>query len=240
MFTVPDEAAGRTGKCHQCGTKNLVPGGISTGPAAPPPTPARATATPIGTGSQLYCRNCGESVAAQAIACMSCGLAPTNGNTFCRTCGSATHPEAVVCVKCGSPMKPAPPSAIAALEKCYYPFLIALIFAFGLGPLLLVLGLVLTAPTGSVAEMVRRFGLFIFLYGIGLVVALGLAMCNFIVARDNRFGTKPLDLIVLILAALSLALPIVGLSPAILLTEIAGCAVSIVALLRYLKTTRSK
>lgn len=48
-----------------------------------------------------FCRNCGKEVLEQAVACMSCGLAPTNGNKFCRTCGAETNPEAVICVKCG-------------------------------------------------------------------------------------------------------------------------------------------
>jgi len=52
-----------------------------------------------------YCRNCGKPVDAQAVACMSCGLAPSNGNAFCRNCGADTNPAAIACVKCGASTK---------------------------------------------------------------------------------------------------------------------------------------
>lgn len=206
---------------------------------APPPVAQTATATapPPSVTQSLFCRNCGKPVAPQAVACMSCGLAPSNGNIYCRTCGADTHPEAVVCVKCGSATKAAPASAITFLDRCYYPFLIALVAIFGLGPFLMVLGLVLTV---SSADVGREYGAFIFLYLLGVLAGVGLAVCNVIVASDNRYGTKPLDAIILVLAALTLALPFVGLAPAGLLTQIAGCAVSIVTLLRYLKTMRAK
>lgn len=53
----------------------------------------------------MYCRNCGKEVAEQAVACMSCGLAPTNGNKFCWNCAAETNAAAIVCVKCGVPTK---------------------------------------------------------------------------------------------------------------------------------------
>lgn len=62
----------------------------------PPPPPSVASAT-----GGKFCRNCGAAVAEQAMACMTCGLAPTNGAKFCRSCGAETNPAAVVCVKCG-------------------------------------------------------------------------------------------------------------------------------------------
>jgi uncharacterized OB-fold protein len=60
--------------------------------------------TPAASGgAQIihYCRNCGKPVDVQAIACMSCGRAPSNGNSFCHNCGSTTDPAAILCVKCG-------------------------------------------------------------------------------------------------------------------------------------------
>jgi len=53
----------------------------------------------------MFCRNCGKEVAEQAVACMSCGLAPTNGNKFCWNCAAETNAAAIVCVKCGVPTK---------------------------------------------------------------------------------------------------------------------------------------
>jgi len=74
-----------------------------------------------------------------------------------------------------------------ALEKCYTPFLIALISIFGLG--------ILTVGYSY------YFGLF--------AVAIGFSISNFIIARDNKFGTAPWDLIIMILAAVSLV-PLLG------------------------------
>ena len=74
-----------------------------------------------------------------------------------------------------------------ALEKCYSPFLIALISIFGLGTL--------------TVGYSYYFGLF--------AVAIGFSISNFIIARDNKFGTAPWDLIIMILAAVSLV-PLVG------------------------------
>lgn len=95
IFTVPDDAAGRTGKCHKCGAQNTVPNDASS-PIAQSATTTAPTPPAIQT---QFCRNCGKPVAMQAVACMACGLAPTNGNKFCRICGATTHPEAVVCIK---------------------------------------------------------------------------------------------------------------------------------------------
>ncbi len=61
--------------------------------AGPPP--------PTAETGHKFCRNCGKPVDEKAVACMSCGLAPTNGNKFCRNCGAETNPAAIVCVKCG-------------------------------------------------------------------------------------------------------------------------------------------
>ncbi len=75
----------------------------------------------------MFCRNCGKEVADQAVACMSCGLAPTNGNKFCWNCAAETNAAAVVCVKCGVPTKKvgsrAAPSQVQAVgeDQLVYP-----------------------------------------------------------------------------------------------------------------------
>jgi hypothetical protein len=47
-FTVPDEAAGRVGKCSNCGERNRVPGGAAFGVMADDPTdPSSVPSTPI-------------------------------------------------------------------------------------------------------------------------------------------------------------------------------------------------
>lgn len=81
----------------------------------------------------MFCRNCGKEVAEQAVACMSCGLAPTNGNKFCWNCAAETNAAAIVCVKCGVPTtkpgraatapRPAKPGAVQVVgeEQLVYP-----------------------------------------------------------------------------------------------------------------------
>lgn len=56
----------------------------------------------------MYCRNCGEKVAEQAIVCPNCGVRPANGNNFCQNCGEGTDSEAQTCVKCGYSLNSAP------------------------------------------------------------------------------------------------------------------------------------
>jgi ribosomal protein L40E len=54
-----------------------------------------------GGMANRFCRNCGSSVPATAIGCMTCGLDPNDGDKFCPACGAETNSRAVVCVKCG-------------------------------------------------------------------------------------------------------------------------------------------
>ena len=49
----------------------------------------------------MYCRNCGQDVAEQAVMCVSCGVPPRNGNKFCQNCASETNSVAEICIKCG-------------------------------------------------------------------------------------------------------------------------------------------
>ncbi len=48
-----------------------------------------------------FCRNCGNELKPNAIACLSCGVPPTKGNQHCPSCAASTNPEAIICVKCG-------------------------------------------------------------------------------------------------------------------------------------------
>jgi len=52
--------------------------------------------------ANLFCTNCGNSIDAQAVACMSCGARPTGHKKFCRQCGIGLNPEQVICIKCGA------------------------------------------------------------------------------------------------------------------------------------------
>ena len=52
-------------------------------------------------GEKAYCRACGNEVGVEAVACLSCGLEPTNGSDFCGSCGADTNSKAVLCISCG-------------------------------------------------------------------------------------------------------------------------------------------
>lgn len=50
----------------------------------------------------VYCRVCGRQGAANAVACLGCGVPPGVGDKYCNRCGvEVPHPQAVMCVKCG-------------------------------------------------------------------------------------------------------------------------------------------
>jgi hypothetical protein len=117
------------------------------------------------------------------------------------------------------------PAMMPILEKCYYPFLIALAFLFGTSPFLFVLGL-----TMSIGSQNDDVGI---LHVLGLLAALPLATCNVIAARDNRFGTKPLDVVLLVLA-------VAGLTPLTVLTSMVGCAIAILAIVKYFRHQRAQ
>ena len=72
---------------------------------ATPPSPfqtVQAVPVPPPVAKQFFCTNCGNPVAEQAVACMSCGAKPVGHKKFCRQCGVGLNPEQVVCIKCGS------------------------------------------------------------------------------------------------------------------------------------------
>ena len=50
----------------------------------------------------MYCKNCGNQINPNAIACLSCGCDPNRGNKNCQNCGVETNPEQIICVTCGA------------------------------------------------------------------------------------------------------------------------------------------
>ena len=49
----------------------------------------------------MFCRHCGNEMAAEAVVCVKCGVPTGKGNHYCPNCGAETDMQAVVCVKCG-------------------------------------------------------------------------------------------------------------------------------------------
>ncbi len=72
----------------------------------------------------MYCRNCGNEVAKDAIACTKCGVPPMKGKYYCFNCGAVTHEDAIMCVSCGialnSTLKLNTTNAIASWGKWAY------------------------------------------------------------------------------------------------------------------------
>ena len=55
----------------------------------------------------MNCRTCGNTIAENAVVCMSCGCDPRKSGKFCPNCGTEVTAEQVVCVKCGVGLKTA-------------------------------------------------------------------------------------------------------------------------------------
>ncbi len=53
----------------------------------------------------MYCKNCGNQINPNAIACLSCGCDPKRGTKNCHSCGVETNAEQVICIKCGVSLK---------------------------------------------------------------------------------------------------------------------------------------
>ena len=53
----------------------------------------------------MYCKNCGNELNENAIACLKCGCDPKKGNKNCHSCGVETNQEQVICIKCGVSLK---------------------------------------------------------------------------------------------------------------------------------------
>lgn len=65
----------------------------------------------------MFCRNCGNELAADTTICMNCGVPVGKGKKYCPTCGAEPDPEAVICVKCGTSLeqpKAAPAATVPA------------------------------------------------------------------------------------------------------------------------------
>lgn len=50
----------------------------------------------------MHCRNCGNEVQPQAVACPGCGVPPLLEKKFCNSCGTATEANQVLCTACGA------------------------------------------------------------------------------------------------------------------------------------------
>lgn len=50
----------------------------------------------------MFCTNCGNQVAENAVACMSCGMRPQGNKKFCGQCGKPVNENQVVCTHCGT------------------------------------------------------------------------------------------------------------------------------------------
>ena len=53
----------------------------------------------------MHCKNCGNQINPNAIACLSCGCDPKRGNKHCHSCGVYTNAEQIICIKCGVSLK---------------------------------------------------------------------------------------------------------------------------------------
>jgi len=53
----------------------------------------------------MFCKNCGNQINPNAVACLSCGCDPRRGNKHCNSCGVETNAEQVICINCGVALK---------------------------------------------------------------------------------------------------------------------------------------
>ena len=81
----------------------------------------------------MYCKNCGKEVDVNAIVCLECGFAPTNGDKFCLHCGAETKAGQAICLKCGAALENAAPAAVPAGDKSRIAAALLAIFLGGLG-----------------------------------------------------------------------------------------------------------
>lgn len=68
-----------------------------------------------------FCRNCGNQVHPQAVACLTCGLPPRAGQRYCPHCRGGTLPQAVICVKCGGSLQGSSGGAFGSMGKRIHP-----------------------------------------------------------------------------------------------------------------------
>ena len=77
----------------------------------------------------MFCKNCGNEINENAVACMQCGFAKGNGEKFCANCGGEINPGAAICVKCGAAVKNVASPQIGEQKSK----LVAVLLAFFLG-----------------------------------------------------------------------------------------------------------
>ena len=75
----------------------------------------------------MFCKNCGNQINENAVACLNCGFAKGDGGKFCANCGSEINPGAASCTKCGAAVK----TVVANGEQ--KSKLVAVLLAFFLG-----------------------------------------------------------------------------------------------------------
>ena len=54
----------------------------------------------------MFCKNCGNELKPEYIACETCGFQKGTGARFCANCGNELVPGAIVCGRCGCPTAP--------------------------------------------------------------------------------------------------------------------------------------
>ena len=84
----------------------------------------------------MFCRNCGNEVDDNAVACMKCGHNPKVGSTHCPNCGVTVEPGQIVCVKCGGSLAAAGASVqlgdVSTKDKTVYLILAILLGSLGI------------------------------------------------------------------------------------------------------------
>lgn len=89
-------------ECGQISDRQETAFCLGCGAQMPRDTADQTSSTSMRGGDlHMYCRNCGQHVAEQAVMCVTCGVPPRNGTKFCQNCGSETNPAAEICIKCG-------------------------------------------------------------------------------------------------------------------------------------------
>lgn len=81
----------------------------------------------------MFCKNCGQEINENAVACMTCGFAKGAGEKFCANCGKEINPGAAICTACGAAVKPADNTAAASINGEQKSKLVAVLLAFFLG-----------------------------------------------------------------------------------------------------------
>ena len=68
----------------------------------------------------MYCRNCGNETANQAVICPECGVNPKNGKNYCQNCGNTTFSTDKICVNCGAQLTAQGKDWLTTLLLCFF------------------------------------------------------------------------------------------------------------------------